>query len=83
MPSKRRLQTFSVKILSLNFRSLKGFVTYNLHPEPVTLPFVKMLISPEKQTRPPQKIMLRTLEKFSLVSKIRPLGLLPTPSHDL
>jgi len=45
--------------------------------------FAKMPVSPEKQARPAQKIMLRTLEKFWLAGKIRPLGLLPVPSHEV
>ena len=83
MPAKRRLQVLTVKILSLDFRSLEGFIAYNFHPEPVPLMFVKMLVSPEKQTRPAQKIMLRTLEKFRFIGKIRPFGPLPNPSHEL
>ena len=57
MPAKRRLQALAVKVLSLDFRSLKGLVAYNLYPEQVPLPFVKMPVSPEKQTRPVQKII--------------------------
>ena len=82
MPEKRCPQILAVKILPLDLGSLKGFFAYNLRLDPVPLMLVKTPVNLEKQVRPAQEITLRALEEFRFACKIRPLGLLPVPSHE-
>ena len=83
LPLQGRLDAVAVENFAFNLRSLERFIAYELDFEGVLILGANMLEGADELARAQQKVTLQRLQSLGIVSEIRPLRILPVPSHEL
>jgi hypothetical protein len=81
--AQRGLHAVAVQYLPLDLGSLDRLLADEVDLQGFLVFGADVLVGPDELARLPEEVLLQRLQGLGVIGEIRPIGLLPVPSHEL